>query len=111
MSGQCLPPPPSPSAAPRSNVLPPGLSNIAFIGQLATFAHVLTAALQSRWLVGVLAGEVALPPLPDRVADVEKQQAHWRKFPVPRSNNYVWAQVRGTGQRLGGGVCVCRCGR
>jgi len=29
-------------------VLPPGLSNIAFIGQLATFQHVLTAALQVR---------------------------------------------------------------
>jgi hypothetical protein len=30
----------------RRNVLPPGLANIAFIGQNATFQHVLTTALQ-----------------------------------------------------------------
>lgn len=30
----------------RRNVLPPGLSNLAFIGQNATFQHVLTTALQ-----------------------------------------------------------------
>lgn len=35
------------------NVLPPQLSNIAFIGQLATFQHVLTAALQVRDAWGV----------------------------------------------------------
>lgn len=29
------------------NVLPPALNNIAFIGQLATFQHVLTTALQA----------------------------------------------------------------
>lgn len=30
----------------RRHVLPPGLHNIAFVGQLATFQHVLTTALQ-----------------------------------------------------------------
>lgn len=32
-------------------VLPPALRNIAFIGQLATFQHVLTTALQVQWSV------------------------------------------------------------
>ncbi len=58
-----------------SNVLPPRLSNIAFIGQHATFAHVLTASLESRWLAGVLSGQVKLPPKEAQLEDIARQQA------------------------------------
>eukprot|EP00887_Chlorella_sp_A99_P003720 scaffold7.g3720.t1 len=74
------------------NVLPADLSNLAFVGQLATFQHVLTTALQSRWLVDVLGGSVKVPDRAGLEADVKKQQDYWKKFPVSRSNNYVWAQ-------------------
>jgi len=56
-------------------VLPPRLSNIAFIGQHATFAHVLTASLESRWLAGVLSGQVKLPPKEAQLEDIARQQA------------------------------------
>ncbi|KAL4420002.1 hypothetical protein ABPG75_007100 [Micractinium tetrahymenae] len=73
------------------HVLPPALRNIAFIGQLATFQHVLTAALQSRWLAGVADGSIPLPPLAELEADVARQRAWWERFAFPRSNNYIWA--------------------
>ena len=57
------------------NVLPAaGISNLAFIGQNATFQHVLTTALQSRWLIDVLKGDLKLPSEEKRLADVEAQQ-------------------------------------
>lgn len=58
-----------------SNVLPPHLANIAFIGQHATFAHVLTASLESRWLAGALSGQVKLPAKEAQLADIARQQA------------------------------------
>ncbi|PRW32555.1 flavo involved in K+ transport [Chlorella sorokiniana] len=73
------------------NVLPPRLSNIAFIGQHATFAHVLTASLESRWLAGVLSGQVKLPSQEAQLEDIARQQAWWERIYFPRSNNYVWA--------------------
>lgn len=74
----------------RSNVLPPNLSNIAFIGQHASFAHVLTASLESRWLAGVLSGEVALPPKEAQLQDIAQQQA---------SAASVWKRMRSPLQR------------
>jgi hypothetical protein len=45
---------------PRRNVLPPGLANIAFIGQNATFQHVLTTALQARILRSAASAALSL---------------------------------------------------
>lgn len=73
------------------HVLPPGLHNIAFVGQLATFQHVLTTALQSRWLAGVAEGSILLPPQAQREADVARQRAWWGRSPFPRGNNHIWA--------------------
>ena len=56
-------------------MLPPHLANIAFVGQHATFAHVLTASLESRWLAGALSGQVKLPAKEAQLADIARQQA------------------------------------
>lgn len=91
----CWPPLPHPNPTPaRSNVLPPRLSNLAFIGQHATFAHVLTASLESRWLTGVLSGQVKLPNREAQLEDIARQQAS--------RAGCVWLALFG----LGGGGCV-----
>lgn len=78
------------------NVLPADLANIAFIGSNATFQHVLTTALQSRWLVDVLKGDIKLPSHDQVVADIKRQkdwvQQHPKFGKSIRRNNYVWAQ-------------------
>lgn len=73
------------------NVLPAEVSNLAFIGLNATFQHVLTTALQSRWLVDVLKGDVKLPSHEVLLADIDAQKAWLDKYKW-RDNNYVWAQ-------------------
>lgn len=56
------------------NVLPVGLHNIAFVGLNATFQHVLTTALQARWLVAAITGELKLPSLEAQQADIEARK-------------------------------------
>lgn len=56
------------------NVLPVGLNNLAFIGLNATFQHVLTAALQARWLAAVLTGELKLPDRQQQLADIQARK-------------------------------------
>ncbi|GAB4822167.1 hypothetical protein N2152v2_009213 [Parachlorella kessleri] len=77
----------------EQNVLPPELSNLAFIGLNATFQHILTTALQSRWLVDTLKGDIKLPSKEEQLKDIARQQAWLKKFGgVKRNGNFVWAQ-------------------
>ena len=72
------------------NVLPASnLQNIAFIGLNATFQHVLTTALQSRWLVDVLQGKIKVPSEEDRLKDIEAQKKWIKKLKFP--SNATWA--------------------
>jgi cation diffusion facilitator CzcD-associated flavoprotein CzcO len=68
------------------NIIPPAVSNIAFIGcEVSTFNNILTHGLQAVWLRRMLTGEMRLPNASVMHHIVEKEQA-WKRSWMPASS-------------------------
>merc|ERR1719230_163621 len=68
------------------SILAPRVPDLAFVGaEVSTFNNILTHALQARWLRGVLAGDVALPPPARMERAIEREQAWKRTWMPPTS--------------------------
>jgi cation diffusion facilitator CzcD-associated flavoprotein CzcO len=68
------------------NIIPPAVSNIAFIGcEVSTFNNILTHGLQAVWLRRMLTGEMRLPNASVMHQIVEKEQA-WKRSWMPASS-------------------------
>lgn len=59
-------------------MLPPQLGGIAYAGLHASVQHVLTVALEARWLKDVLKGEIQLPSEEAQLEDVAAQEVRRR---------------------------------
>jgi dimethylaniline monooxygenase (N-oxide forming) len=65
------------------NIVPPKLPGVAFIGaEVSTFNNILTQALQSKWLAGLLSGKIGLPSVEEMEIAIEKEHA-WKRSWMP----------------------------
>lgn len=66
------------------HILPPGVPNLAFVGNTSTFLSVLTYSLQARWLAELLAGRVRLPDESAMLREITEMKA-WKRAWMPVS--------------------------